>query len=77
MELQKRKPNRLSGFDYSTSGYYFITICTAEKQKIFGTVVGRPLAAAEIKLTNIGKIVEGQLYDLEKRYANVRIDKCV
>lgn len=40
MELQKLKANRLSGYDYSASGYYFITICTAEKQKILCNVVG-------------------------------------
>ena len=46
-----------------------------KQKKIFSNIVGRPLAAAEIKLTNIGEIVESQLYDLEKRYTNVRIDK--
>ena len=39
MELQKRKPNRLSNYDYSSGGYYFITICTAQKQKILCNVV--------------------------------------
>lgn len=77
MELQKRKPNRLSNYDYSNSGYYFVTICTANRKKLFSNVVGRLLAAAETELTGIGKIAEKQLFDLEKRYANVRIDKYV
>ena len=33
----KRKNPRLSGYDYSTQNYYFITICTHEKSCIFGT----------------------------------------
>ena len=41
MELQRRKPNRLNGFDYSVNGYYFITMCTANKQKIFGSIVAQ------------------------------------
>ncbi|MGB7292023.1 MAG: transposase [Thermodesulfobacteriota bacterium] len=31
----RRKPNRLSGFDYSTPNAYFVTICTADKRMIF------------------------------------------
>ena len=30
----KRKPLRLSQFDYSSPGAFFLTICTVEKQKI-------------------------------------------
>ena len=33
----KRKNPRLSGYDYSTQNYYFITICTHEKSCIFGS----------------------------------------
>ena len=38
--LPKRKSNRLPQFDYGTVGAYFITICSREKAKIFGRVVG-------------------------------------
>ncbi|MBR6503112.1 MAG: transposase [Clostridia bacterium] len=40
MELPKRKPTRLKDYDYSQNGYYFITICTKEKQKILCNIVG-------------------------------------
>ncbi len=40
MEEKSRKPNRLKDFDYSANGYYFITICTAEKRKILCNIVG-------------------------------------
>ena len=33
-ELPKRKPNRLGGFDYNSSGAYFITICTKDRKGI-------------------------------------------
>ncbi|MBQ0084248.1 MAG: hypothetical protein KBS52_05740, partial [Clostridiales bacterium] len=40
MEQEARKPNRLKEYDYSSAGYYFITICTAKKQKILCNIVG-------------------------------------
>ena len=38
--LPKRKSNRLPQFDYGTVGAYFITICSRDKAKVFGRVVG-------------------------------------
>ena len=60
-KLQKRKPNRLKDFDYSTSKGYFITICTENRGKILSSIVGEGLAPPEIQLTRYGKIVEEQL----------------
>ena len=39
MEPVKRKPNRLTGWDYSQNGVYFITICTKDGASILGKVV--------------------------------------
>ena len=46
-KLPKRKPNRLSNYDYSQNGAYFITICSKEREEIFshitvGTSNARP-----------------------------------
>ena len=38
-ELTKRKPIRLKNHDYSLNGYYFITICSKDRQNIFGEIV--------------------------------------
>ena len=38
MELPQRKKPRLQSFDYSTSGGYFITICTKGRQCLLSTV---------------------------------------
>ena len=37
-----RKPNRLSGYDYSLSNTYFLKICAKDKRKFFGKIVGAP-----------------------------------
>lgn len=33
--LPKRKSIRTEDFDYSTPGAYFVTVCTAKREKIF------------------------------------------
>jgi len=35
MELPKRKPTRLRGYDYSTLGVYFVTLCTQNREYLF------------------------------------------
>ena len=77
MELPKRKPTRLKGYDYSKDGAYFITICTHDKECILGHIVGQGLAPAEIKLSKYGKLAKEQLLDLENRYKTIKIDKYV
>jgi len=45
-----RKPTRLENYDYSKEGYYFITICTAQRNNIFSSIVGQGLARSKEKL---------------------------
>ena len=44
--LAARENIRLKDYDYYSAGYYFITICTKNKQNLLGyvgmTVLGRP-----------------------------------
>lgn len=41
MELEKRKHLRLKEYDYSQTGYYFVTVCTKDRAKILSQIVGR------------------------------------
>ena len=77
-DFPKRKQHRLSGYDYSKSGYYHVTICTEGRKPVLSTV-GRGLAPAAntVTLTEIGKTAEEQLLLLESRYPFVRIDRYV
>jgi putative transposase len=34
-----RRSNRLKGYDYSKAGAYFITICTHQRQCLFGEII--------------------------------------
>ena len=46
---------RLKGYDYSADGFYFITICTKDRQHLFGRVVN-----GEMVLNEKGKIVKSE-----------------
>ncbi len=75
--LPKRKSNRLTGFDYSYCNSYFLTICTKNKQKLFGKVVGAPIGRPYCDLSEYGKIVDEAVNNIEKKYDRVRLDKYV
>ncbi len=77
MELPKRKPTRLKGYDYSAPGAYFITICTHNRKNLLSKIVGQGLAPAENKLTGYGNIAKEQIELLGKRYNGIKIDKYV
>ena len=38
--IPKRKHIRIEDYDYSTPGAYFITVCTANREKLFWEDVG-------------------------------------
>ena len=50
-EVKKRKPTRLKNFDYSTTGAYFITICTKDRKMLFAPVGADSISARMIERT--------------------------
>ena len=75
--LPKRKHPRLPHYDYSTTGAYFITICTLNRRCLLSRIVGRGLAPAKIQYTVYGQIAQEQLLLLEQRYPPLKIDQYV
>lgn len=74
--LPKRKQIRIENYDYSTSGAYFITICTAIREKIFWNNVGADIIRPQnIPLSAIGKISQQSILQIENHYTNVFVDK--
>ena len=72
-----RKHPRMKNFDYSENGYYFLTICVKEKQKILSDIVGRSvLDAPDVVLTEEGKIVEKYIESINN-VKNVFVEKYV
>ena len=75
MDLPVRKPNRLTEYDYSQNGAYFVTICTQDRKPILSKIVGDgahdvPMVA----LTNIGEIVRKYIIS-SNRINGITVDK--
>ena len=69
--LPKRKPNRLTGYDYSQPGCYFITICTAGRQPILRRGAQCAPASEIPPLTEIGEITERAIQSIPNHYPYV------
>ena len=52
----KINSSRLNNWDYSNPGYYFITICTYNKNNFFGKIIDN-----KMELSEIGKITKNEL----------------
>jgi len=75
-ELPSRKSIRLKEFDYSSAGYYFVTICVKDGHEMFwedsvGANCVRP------RLSEYGTIAEKEISILSKTYDTVDILKYV
>ncbi|MBQ7039300.1 MAG: transposase [Clostridia bacterium] len=79
MNLQKRKTTRLTGYDYSLPGAYFITICTKNREKLLSEIVVGTgvLDCPKNILTEHGEIANKQLMIMSNFYDNIKIDKFV
>ena len=78
MELPKRKPNRLTEYDYSTPNAYFITICTENRRNLFWKDIGTVIDRSEnVPLTNLGIIVRQSVMNIPKHYSTICVDRFV
>src|SRR6266567_2552929 len=63
---------RLTGYDYSQPGFYFVTICTQEHRLVFGTIVD-----GQVNLRGPGQIAQSVWVTLPRRFAHVKLDEYV
>jgi len=84
--IYARKPTRLKEYDYSRSGYYYVTICSKDHQNIFAEIndsntVGTGLAPVRyknnMKLSKIGKIIDEQWNDIPNQYDDIESDEYI
>ena len=68
----KRKPSRLKEYDYSQSGYYYVTICTQNHEYIFGEVENNGMV-----LSQCGHIAKESWLDLPSHHKNIQLDEFV
>lgn len=72
MILPQRKNLRLRDFDYSQAGYYFITICTANKRHVFGQIINGTMV-----LNEFGNVTSSCIEEIPNHIENTIIDKYV
>jgi len=67
--IHHRKSIRLKNYDYSKPGVYFITICTNNREQIFGEI-----NYGEMNLNQYGIIIEQHLTNLQNHYSYIELD---
>ena len=77
-KLPRRKNIRLQNFDYSQAGFYFVTICTKDRQKLLSKIVGGGFhAAPNTELSLIGREIVKTIDFIDNQYSDVFIDKYI
>ncbi len=64
-----RRSIRLPGFDYSQAGAYFVTVCTQNRECLFGDIVD-----AELHLNEYRRIITGCWQNIPHHFPDARLD---
>ena len=72
LRFGRYKQYRLPYFNYASNAYYFVTICTKDRQHYFGGIRN-----GAIELSDTGKIVQRCLTELPKKMSYVTVDEFV
>jgi len=65
-----RKSPRLSDYDYSQEGAYFVTVCVQGRQALLGEILH-----GEMRLNQAGCMVERWWKELERKFPLIKIDE--
>ena len=88
-ELPKRKNTRMKNYNYNWMSSYFLTICSKNHVNIFGSITKKYIEnkaedfkervpiTAEVKLTEIGKIVQQYIESSKEVYKNIDVENYV
>ena len=70
--LPQRKNIRLKEYDYSSAGYYFITICIKQRLPVLSSIDNM-----NVVLTDAGMVVDKYINCISEIYTNVELDTYV
>ena len=68
----RRRSLRLQGFDYSKEGTYFVTVCTQNRECLFGDIVD-----GAMHLNGAGRLVQTVWDGLSQRFPTIELDAFV
>lgn len=70
--IRKRKSNRLKDYNYSSDGYYFVTICTKNRINYFGNIEN-----GKMVLSRIGRVVNYCWRKIPEHFPDVELDEYI
>ena len=71
-EKHHRRSIRLKDYDYSQTGFYFVTICTQNRKSLFGEILD-----GEMRLNDAGQMIQSVWNELPQHYTGVEVDEFV
>jgi REP element-mobilizing transposase RayT len=71
-DVQHRRSIRLQRYDYSCAGAYFVTICTLNRECLFGE-----MEDGAMRLNDAGKVVEECWQEIPSHFPQVELDEFV
>ncbi len=78
MEIYNRKITRLKNYNYNTPGYYFITVCTKNKQRILCDIVGTGVPdGPQTVMFKYGDIAKKHIENIKNFYSHITTEKYV
>ena len=70
--IHHRRSIRLQGYDYSQAGAYFVTVCTQNRECLFGEIVN-----GEMLLNDAGKTIQSVWDEIPAHYPGIDIDASI
>ena len=64
-----RKSNRISEYNYSQDGFYFVTVCTQNRVNYFGEISDEKMI-----LNECGKVIKDRWLWLQEQYSYIKLD---
>lgn len=71
-DIHHRRSIRLKGYDYSSGGAYFVTICTHGRECLFGRIVDD-----KMQLNDAGEMIEEWWAKLPGKFPDVVLDSAI
>ncbi|MBN1595135.1 transposase [candidate division FCPU426 bacterium] len=71
-QIHQRRSIRLKGYDYSKAGAYVVTICTQNRECLFGNI-----EEGEMRLNDAGQMVQKVWDEIPVYYGSINIDEFV
>jgi putative transposase len=76
-EIHHRRSIRLKGYDYSQNGAYFVTICSWNRECLFGEIAGIKTSKPEMILNEYGKILRDEWMRTSLVRKEIEIDEFI